>query len=209
MSGYQARRVSFVLRSERAGTNSLLDEVRAAVWSVNASLPLAHVHTLNEVYDRSMARTTFVLVLLAVAATMALVLGVSGLYGVIAYAVSQRWREIGIRMAVGAQPHEIRRLFLRWGLAARRLRRGGRDRCGHRSDPADAVAALRDQPARSDHVHRRLHPAHGGCRSGRLSAEPKRGIRGSCQDSQRQLTGASPCSKRRSLTNCPAGRLPF
>ena len=50
MSGYQARRVSFVLRSERAGTNGLLDEVRAAVWSVNASLPLAQVHTLNEVY---------------------------------------------------------------------------------------------------------------------------------------------------------------
>jgi putative ABC transport system permease protein len=116
MSGYQSRRVSFALRSERAGTNSLLEEVRAAVRSVNANLPLGRVHTLNEIYDRSLARTTFALVLLAVAATMALALGVSGLYSVTAYAVSQRWHEIGVRLAVGAQPHEIRRLFLRWGL---------------------------------------------------------------------------------------------
>ena len=91
-------------------------EVREAVWSVSPELPLAQVRTLDEVYDQSMARTSFTLVMLAIAGAMALLLGISGLYGVIAYAVSQRRREIGIRLALGAQPREIRRLFVRRGL---------------------------------------------------------------------------------------------
>ena len=116
MAGYQPRRVSVAIRTERAGTESLLDEVREAVWSVNADLPLAQVRTLGEVYDQSMARTSFTLVMLAIAGAMALLLGLSGLYGVIAYAVSQRRREIGIRLALGAQAREIRGLFVRRGL---------------------------------------------------------------------------------------------
>jgi predicted permease len=116
MSGYQARRVTFVLRSDRAGTESLVAEVQSAVRTVDPSLPLAQIHILSEVYERSMARTSFTLALLATAATVALVLGVSGIYGIVAYAVSQRRREIGIRLAVGAQPHDVRYLFLRWGL---------------------------------------------------------------------------------------------
>ncbi len=115
-SGYQSRRVSVTIRSERAGTESLLSQAREAVWSVRADLPLAQVRTLDEVYDQSMARTSFTLVMLAIAAAMALLLGVSGLYGVITYAVSQRRREIGIRLALGAQAPEIRRLFVRRGL---------------------------------------------------------------------------------------------
>jgi ABC-type antimicrobial peptide transport system permease subunit len=116
MSGYQSRRVSVAIRTERAGTESLLNQVREAVWSVSANLPLAQVRTLDEVYDQSMARTSFTLVMLAIAGAMALLLGVSGLYGVIAYAVSQRRREIGIRLALGAQAREIRGLFVRRGL---------------------------------------------------------------------------------------------
>jgi predicted permease len=115
-SGYQARRVSVAIRTERAGTESLLNEVRAAVWSISANLPLAQVRTLDEVFDQSMARTSFTLVMLAIAAAMALLLGVSGLYGVIAYAVSRRRREVGIRLALGAQAREIRALFMRRGL---------------------------------------------------------------------------------------------
>ena len=107
---------AFAIRSERAGTESLLNQVREAVWSVNANLPLAQVRTLDEVYDQSMARTSFTLVMLAIAGAMALLLGVFGIYGVISYAVSQRRREIGIRLALGAQPREIRRLFVRRGL---------------------------------------------------------------------------------------------
>ena len=111
MSGYQPRRVSIVVRSDRAGTESFLTELRAAVWSVNATLPLADVRTLDEIYGRSMARTSFTLVLLVIAGTMALFLGLVGIYGIVSYAVSQRRREIGIRVALGAQAREIRRLF--------------------------------------------------------------------------------------------------
>jgi predicted permease len=116
LSNVLSRRVTFVIRSERTGTESLLNQVREAVGSVNANLPLAQVRTLGEVYDQSIARTSFTLVMLAIAGAIALLLGVSGLSGVISYAVSQRRREIGIRMALGAQPREIRSLFVRRGL---------------------------------------------------------------------------------------------
>ncbi|MGQ0733076.1 MAG: ABC transporter permease [Acidobacteriota bacterium] len=116
MAGYQSRRISLAVRSESAGTGSLLADMRQAVRSVNANLALAQVRTLDDVYDQSMARTSFTLVMLAIAGGMALLLGVSGLYGVIAYAVSQRRREIGIRLAVGAQAREIQALFVGRGL---------------------------------------------------------------------------------------------
>jgi len=106
----------FAIRSSRAGRESFLTEVRQAVWSVNANLPVASVRTMQEVMDRSMARTSFTLVMLAIAAAMALVLGIVGIYGVISYAVSQRRREIGIRLALGAQQAELRKMFVRHGL---------------------------------------------------------------------------------------------
>jgi putative ABC transport system permease protein len=116
LARFQARRVSVVMRTDDAGTERLLDQVREAVWSVNPALPLAQVSTLDEIYRASMARTSFTLVMLAIAGTMALLLGMAGIYGVISYAVSQRRREIGIRLAIGAQAQEIRALFVRRGL---------------------------------------------------------------------------------------------
>jgi ABC-type antimicrobial peptide transport system permease subunit len=112
-----ARSVTFAIRSNRAGNEAFLNEVQLAVSSVNASLPLASVRTMEEIYDRSLARTSFTLVMLAIAGTMALVLGIIGIYGVISYAVSQRTREIGIRLALGAQKGQLRWLFVRSGLA--------------------------------------------------------------------------------------------
>jgi putative ABC transport system permease protein len=106
----------FVIRSNRAATQSFLAETRQAIWSVDANLPIFQVRTLQDVYDRSMDRTSFALVMLALAGVVALVLAVVGIYGVIAYAVSQRTREIGIRMALGAQPAELQRMFVRHGL---------------------------------------------------------------------------------------------
>lgn len=110
------RRVSFVVRSDRRNTEALLGEVRTAVWAVNANLPLAQARSLGELYDLSMTRTSFALVMLGMAAMMALLLGVFGIYGVISYAVSQRRREIGIRIALGAQSRAILTLFVRRGL---------------------------------------------------------------------------------------------
>ena len=116
IAGYQARRVTFVVRSDHAGTPELLEQVREAVSSVSASIPIAQVATLDEPYRRSMARTAFTLLMLAIAGTMALLLGMCGIYGVISYAVSQRRREIGIRLALGAPLPAVRRLFIRRGL---------------------------------------------------------------------------------------------
>jgi predicted permease len=109
------RTVTFVIRSERAGTESFLNEVRQAVWSVNSNLPLASVRTMQEVYDKSVARTSFTLVMLGIAGAMALVLGIIGIYGVISYTVSQRKREIGIRLALGAQGEDVVQMILRQG----------------------------------------------------------------------------------------------
>jgi predicted permease len=111
------RAVTFGIRTSRAGSDGLLNEIKQAVWAVNGSLPLGSVRTMQEAYDRSMARTSFTLVMLSIAAGAALVLGLVGIYGVIAYTVSQRTREIGIRLALGAQQGEVKRMFMRSGLA--------------------------------------------------------------------------------------------
>ena len=110
------REVAFVIRTPRAGSEAFLKDVREAVWSADANLPLANVHTVDYFYKRSMARTAFTLIMLGVAGSMALLLGVVGIYGVIAYSVSQRTREIGIRMALGAQQPTVTGMFVRHGL---------------------------------------------------------------------------------------------
>jgi predicted permease len=107
---------TFVIRSARAGTASLADEVRNAIHSVSASIPIGRERTMQELYAGSLARTSFTLVMLAIAGGMALLLGVIGIYSVIAYVVSQRTKEIGIRSALGAEPRQLRKIFLMHGL---------------------------------------------------------------------------------------------
>ncbi|HEY3515537.1 MAG TPA: ABC transporter permease [Gammaproteobacteria bacterium] len=108
--------VAYVIRSNRTGTANFLSEIRQAIWSVNRDVPIALERTMQVLYGESLARTSFALVMLAIAGSMALTLGIIGIYGVIAYVVTQRSREIGIRMALGARQREVRRMFLRQGL---------------------------------------------------------------------------------------------
>jgi len=110
------RGLTLAIRSSRTGTESFLREVAAAIHPVNPSLPLAQVQTLNDVYRRSMARTSFTLVLLGIAGTMALALAIIGVYGVLAYAIGNRRREISIRVALGAQPKQVKSLFVKRGI---------------------------------------------------------------------------------------------
>jgi predicted permease len=109
------RTATFVIRSERAGTESFLNEIHAAVWAVNSNLPLASVHTMQEVFGKSVARTSFTLTMLGIAGGMALALGIIGIYGVMSYSVSQRQREIGIRLALGAKGGDVLQMVLRQG----------------------------------------------------------------------------------------------
>jgi predicted permease len=111
------RTMSYMVRSRRTGSTGFTNDVGRAVWSVNPNLPLASVRPLDAIVSASMARTSFTLVMLAIAGAMALLLGVAGIYGVISYSVSQRTREIGIRMALGAQRREVTRMFVRYGLS--------------------------------------------------------------------------------------------
>jgi ABC-type antimicrobial peptide transport system permease subunit len=107
--------MTFVIRSERAGSESFVKQVHEAVWSVNSNLPLASIRTMRNVYEKSLARTSFTLVMLGIAAAMALVLGIIGIYGVMSYTVSQRQREIGIRLALGAQRGHVLQMVLQQG----------------------------------------------------------------------------------------------
>jgi ABC-type antimicrobial peptide transport system permease subunit len=83
---------------------------------VNPNLSLEAEQTLAEMYQQSMARSAMTLKLLAITGAVALLLGLIGIYGVVSYAIAQRRREIGIRLALGARPAQVRHMFVRLAL---------------------------------------------------------------------------------------------
>jgi ABC-type lipoprotein release transport system permease subunit len=113
---YVQRSLGYVIRTSRLQSADFIREVQQAVWSINPNLPLARVRTLQQLYDESMAQTSFTLVILGIAAAVTLLLGVVGIYGVIAYVVAQRRREVGIRMALGARAPDVQRMFVLRGM---------------------------------------------------------------------------------------------
>lgn len=89
--------------------------MRAEVDSVDANLAIAQMRTLQDIVDRASDQTSFTMVLLAIAAAAALLLGTIGIYGVVSYIVTQRTGEIGVRLAMGAEPGSVARMILRQG----------------------------------------------------------------------------------------------
>jgi len=93
----------------------LVPSVRRAIDAIDKNLALAQVRTLEDTLDRASAQMAFTMVLLAIAASVALLLGVIGIYGVMSYVVSQRTGEIGVRLALGAEPSSVARMIVRQG----------------------------------------------------------------------------------------------
>jgi putative ABC transport system permease protein len=106
--------MSYVVRSTTS-LSGLMRSVRRAVASVDPQLAVAQVGALQAMLDRASAQMAFTMVLLAIAACVALTLGVIGIYGVISYVVTQRTGEIGVRLALGAEPASISRMIVRQG----------------------------------------------------------------------------------------------
>lgn len=111
-----ARTITLIVRTPRAGTAPLLADVERGVWSLRPDLAISGVQTMQDIYDRSMARTSFTMATLLASGAMALILAIVGVYGVVSYSVTRRMRELGIRVALGGPPRALVLLFVRWGL---------------------------------------------------------------------------------------------
>ena len=122
---------------------SVYPAVRREIWAMDRNLPLVNVRELSAVVGAAMARTTFTLIMIGAAASIALLLGAIGIYGVISYMVSLRTREIGVRIALGAQRDQVRRMVVRQGLVLAVIGVGDRSRWRACTDATHQLAAVR------------------------------------------------------------------
>jgi len=104
--------MTLVVKTRFDDAASVLPALQTAIRDVDPSIPIADVDAMETIVDRSMAQLSFAMVLLAIAASTALLLAAIGLYGVISYIVNRRTGEIGIRMALGAAPSQVARVVV-------------------------------------------------------------------------------------------------
>ena len=167
--------------------SSVVTAVRGAVANVDPNIALADVRTLQAILDRASEQMAFTMVLIAIAASVALILGVIGIYGVMSYVVTQRTAEIGVRLALGAEPRGVAAMIVRQGgaVAVIGIVVGLID--GVPGSRADGVAALRCQCARSGRLRggdlgaarrraRRLLAARAARGVGRSARRPAGGV---------------------------------
>ena len=171
-----------------------MKQMREAVWSMNRDLPLARVRTMEEVYRASMARSPFTLVMLAIAGGMVLLLGIVGIYGVISYSVSQRTRELGIRIAMGAPHGALKSMVVRQGVLLAAIGVA----FGLATAAALTRSAVQYQSSGSAHVYRSFRRTAGCRRRGKLPHRAPRFHRGPDNSPARRMTSA--ISKLRKLT---------
>jgi predicted permease len=104
---------AYVMKSKRA--EQLEPEVRTIIREMIPTSPMYRIFTMKRLAANAMANLSFTMLMVGIAAVLALVLGAVGLYGVLSYRVTQRAREIGVRMALGAQANSVRWMFVRQG----------------------------------------------------------------------------------------------
>ena len=114
--GHTAWTMALVVRTS-GDPAAITTTVQRTVRDLDPTLPVFNVRTMPEVVSASMAQLSFTMLILGVAAVVTLVLGAIGLYGVVAYVVSMRTREFGVRIALGAQPMAVARMVTRQGIA--------------------------------------------------------------------------------------------